>query len=63
MLSYTLVSLDKKEVDNAVIELAKRHLDKAIGGVSIEYFSVAENGKHFVQFTGAVVSFTGKVKT
>ena len=53
----TIVKLDKKEIDDALIALAKSNLDKCVGGTVIEY-TIANNSVAY-----AIVSFQGKVKT
>jgi hypothetical protein len=58
----TVVSLERKEIEDAVIELAKGQLDKCIGGAVLEWQQ--SDGIHGPAGpTGAIVSFTGNVKT
>ena len=53
----TIVCLGKKEIDDAIIEVARKHLGKAIGGAAVEFNS--EAGK----IESASVTFSGKVQT
>ena len=52
----TVVSLNRKEVDDCLIELAKKQLDKCVGSASITY-DLGET------LNGVTVTFTGKVRT
>ena len=53
----TVVTLDKKEIDDAIIELAKSQLSQCIGGAHLEY-EYADKG----DLTAVTDTFTGKVK-
>jgi hypothetical protein len=55
----TSVSLDRKEIEDALVELARKSLDKSVGGVSLEW-KFTDDNKSII---GVVVSFTGKIKT
>ena len=54
----TVVSLDKKEIDDVVIAAAKAQIPTCPGGLNLQYH-YNEDG----DLEGAVVTFTGKIKT
>jgi len=58
----TIVELSKKEMDDALITLARSQLDKCIGGAEICY-DVTVDGATEPVVEGVHVTFTGKIKT
>ncbi len=61
----TVVTLDRREIDDCLIELAKKQLDKCIGGSSIQYdiHTEASAAVQVADLLGATITFMGKVRT
>lgn len=57
----TVVTLDSKEVTNAIIETARGQVKEAIGGATVTWMYPKE-GSEISNPVGAVVSFSGKVR-
>jgi hypothetical protein len=55
----TVVTLDKKEMDDLLVEGAKKQLEKCVGSASIEYIC-DDSGR---TLRGALITFSGTVRT